>query len=210
MPRSDADLDALAGLFRLAGRLKTLKRQGWIDRGVDQPESVADHSWRLALMAATIAGSDPGVDASRAVLLALVHDLPEAVTGDVTPFDDQLSSDDADRSNLFHSLPEYSQTAEQSKTQAEREALRAMTKDLPEEIATMLVEAWEEYESGATAEAQFVRQLDKLETWLQALEYQQIQPELIIESFRKGTKRDIQDPELVRLLDCLASRSQSG
>ena len=204
------ELNALAGLFHLAGRLKTLKRQGWIDRGVHQPESVADHSWRLALMTATMAGSNSGIDASRAVLLALVHDLPEVVTGDVTPFDDQLSEQHADRTDLFTGLPEYSHTAEQSKTQAERDAIRVITADLPDEIATILVEAWEEYETGETAEAQLVRQLDKLETWLQAVEYQHEHPELIIESFRKGTARDVTDPELLVLLEQINTSYHSG
>jgi putative hydrolases of HD superfamily len=196
---SPDDLNALASLFHLAGQLKNLKRQGWIDRGVDQPESVADHSWRLALMTLLIASRDPGIDAGRAVRLALVHDLPEAITGDITPFDDQLQDSETDRASLFHDLPEYSEAADQTKTSAERQAIYQLTADLPTDLSTMLIESWEEYEAGETAEARLVRQLDKLETWLQALEYQQMQPDLIIESFRKGTERDVNDPELVAL-----------
>ncbi len=193
------DLNALAELFTLAGNLKKLKRQGWIDRGVDQPESVADHSWRLALMTLLVASEDPEIDAGRAVRLALVHDLPESLTGDITPFDDQLREPEADRTSLFHDLPEYSDAADQSKTEAERRAIHQLTADLPADLAAMLIESWEEYEAGETAEARLVRQLDKLETWLQALEYRQIQPDLIIESFRKGTERDLTDPDLIAL-----------
>ena len=200
------DLNALAELFTLAGNLKKLKRQGWIDRGVDQPESVADHSWRLALMTLLVSSEDPEIDAGRAVRLALVHDLPESLTGDITPFDDQLREPEADRTSLFHDLPEYSDAADQSKTEAERRAIHQLTADLPADLAAMLIESWEEYEAGETAEARLVRQLDKLETWLQALEYRQIQPDLIIESFRKGTERDLTDPGLIalrRVIDAL-------
>lgn len=196
---SDNDLNALAELFTLAGNLKRLKRQGWIDRGVDQPESVSDHSWRLALITLLMASRDPEIDAERAVCLALVHDLPEAITGDITPFDDRLKTDDADRSALFHSLPEYSEAADRSKTDAERAAIHRLTAGLSPVLSALLIEAWEEYEATETREARLVRQLDKLETWLQALEYQQVRPDLIIESFRKGTDRDIEDPDLIHL-----------
>jgi putative hydrolases of HD superfamily len=196
---SDNDLNALAELFTLAGNLKRLKRQGWIDRGVDQPESVSDHSWRLALMSLLLASRDTELDAERAARLALVHDLPEVITGDITPFDDRLETDEADRSALFHSLPEYSEAADRSKTDAERAAIHRLTSGLSPELSALLIDAWEEYEAGQTREARLVRQLDKLETWLQALEYQQLQPGLIIESFRKGTDRDVADPDLLVL-----------
>jgi putative hydrolases of HD superfamily len=188
---NEDDLNAVAGLFNLAGRLKRLKRQGWIDRGAEQPESVADHSWRLALMALVIAARDPEINSERAVRLALVHDLPEALAGDVTPFDDQLSDPSADRQALFHEMPAFSPEADRSKTDAERQALVDLTADLPADLRRMLIDAWEEYEANETVEAGLVRQLDKLETWLQALEYQQDQPELVIESFRLGTDRDV-------------------
>lgn len=206
---SPDDLNALAGLFSLAGRLKRLKRQGWIDRGVDQPESVADHSWRLALMVMLIASRNAELDAERAVCLALVHDLPEAMTGDITPFDDRLGVQAVDRDALFHQTPEYSQRADRAKTDAERQAIHAITAELPGDLSAMLVDAWEEYEAFDTPEARLVHQLDKLETWLQALEYREIQPELIIESFRKGTERDVTDPELVDLFRSISSGAKS-
>ncbi len=205
MSFTDDDLNAIAGLFHLAGRLKTLKRQGWIDRGVDQPESVADHSWRLALMALLISRRSEGIDPERAVTLALVHDLPEAIVGDITPFDDRLK-DDPDRARLFHELPEYSQQADIAKTDAERRAIRELTADLPDDLGILLIDAWEEYETGQTPEARLVRQLDKLETWLQALEYQSADPNLVIESFRKGTERDLTDATLFELMRAISNR----
>jgi putative hydrolases of HD superfamily len=198
------ELHALNRLFSLSGRLKQIKRQGWIDRGVDQPESVSDHSFRLALMTLVIGGRYPGIDPARAVTLALVHDIPEAITGDITPFDQQLSDSDVDREALFFQLPDYSPQADREKTEAERQAMHDLTAELPEDLASMLVEAWEEYEAGETPEAKLVRQLDKLETWMQALEYQHLDPDLIIESFRQGVRRDVTDPGLVQLLEQLS------
>jgi putative hydrolases of HD superfamily len=196
---SEDELTALAGLFNLAGKLKQLKRQGWIDRGVGQPESVADHSYRVALMTLVISTRDPDIDVERAVRLALVHDLPESLTGDITPFDDRLNDGETAAVDLFHSLPEYSQQADEAKTAAERVAIHELTAALPDALRDMLVEAWEEYEAAQTPEARLVRQIDKLETWLQALEYRQQHSDLIIESFRRGTDRDIADRDLREL-----------
>jgi putative hydrolases of HD superfamily len=196
---SEDELTALAGLFNLAGKLKQLKRQGWIDRGVDQPESVADHSYRVALMTLVTSTRDLDIDVERAVRLALVHDLPESLTGDITPFDDRLNDGETDAADLFHSLPEYSQQADEAKTAAERVAIHELTASLPDDLRDMLVDAWEEYEAAQTPEARLVRQIDKLETWLQALEYRQQQDELIIESFRRGTERDVTSDDLQAL-----------
>jgi putative hydrolases of HD superfamily len=191
----------LVRLIHLAGRLKLLERQGWIDRGVREPESVADHSYRLALMAVVCGSTRPDVDAARAAILAIVHDLPEALAGDRTPFDDKLSDAAVDRAALFRQVPEYDQQADRRKSAAEQSAMQELTRELPARVARLLLDAWEEYEAGESPEARFVRQLDKLETWLQAREYRAEQPELVIESFRLGTRRDVTDPELVQLLE---------
>jgi putative hydrolases of HD superfamily len=188
---TDHELTALARLMHLAGRLKRIRRQGWVDRGVEAPESVSEHSWRLALMALVVGQRTAGVDASKAAILALVHDLPETLTGDVTPFDDRLEDDEVDRDMLFRQEPTFTQEADEAKTAAEREAMHTITEGLPADLRSLLVEAWEEYEAGESSEARLVRQLDKLETWLQALEYRHVQPELIIDSFRLGADRDV-------------------
>lgn len=195
------ELHALYRLFSLSGRLKEIRRQGWIDRGVDQPESVSDHSFRVALMTLVLGERDETVDTARAVTLALVHDLPEAITGDITPFDDQLDDPDLDRDDVFRQIPRYSPRADLEKTSAERTAMHELTSGLPDDLGTMLIDAWEEYEAGETPEAQMVRQIDKLETLIQAREYQELQQELIIDSFRKGAEQDVTDPVLIRLLE---------
>ena len=75
------DGDGLAELARLAGALKRVRRRGWVLRGVTEPESVADHSFRTALLALVLARDD-SFDRGRCVAMALVHDLAEAVVGD--------------------------------------------------------------------------------------------------------------------------------
>src|SRR5437868_15393470 len=81
----------LGELADAAGKLKEVRRKGWVDRGVPDAESVADHSYRVAVLAWAVA-RQRGLDASRALLIGLVHDLAEAEVGDETPFDGLLTS----------------------------------------------------------------------------------------------------------------------
>ena len=61
-------------LIHTLENLKKTKRTGWIRAGVVNPESVADHSFRMAFLA-LILGKDMGVDTQKAVCMALVHDI---------------------------------------------------------------------------------------------------------------------------------------
>src|SRR5829696_4899937 len=86
-----AGVPGLGELAESAGSLKQVRRKGWVDRGVPDAESVADHSYRVALLAWALARAR-GLDAERAMLIGLVHDLAEAEVGDETPFDALLAS----------------------------------------------------------------------------------------------------------------------
>jgi putative hydrolase of HD superfamily len=111
--------EAIVQLLVYAGALKKLPRQGWLYLDVPDPESVADHTFRVALMTLLLAHDDPTVDSGRALVLALCHDLPESIAGDATPFDETLEDATVDRSLLFRSRPEYSEAADRAKRQAE-------------------------------------------------------------------------------------------
>lgn len=68
-------------LFRKAGVLKNTVREGWKRAGIDEPESVADHSFRAAFIA-LILGEEWDLDGFKLVKLLLVHDIAESVIGD--------------------------------------------------------------------------------------------------------------------------------
>jgi putative hydrolase of HD superfamily len=142
------EAERLLELFHLAGRLKETTRAGWMLRGVPDPESVADHSFRLALLALVLAPrAAPPVDAARCVAMALAHDLAECLVGDITPHDGVSPGE---------------------KRARESAALRRLSELAGDDS---LVNLWTEYDAGATPEARFVKELDKLETALQAVEY---------------------------------------
>lgn len=71
--------------------LQKQPRTGWVYNGVDKPESIADHMYRMAILAMTMAGTE--YDQSKLVKMAIVHDLAEAIVGDITPADGVCEED---------------------------------------------------------------------------------------------------------------------
>ncbi len=137
----------LSDLFLEAGKLKEIERTGWIRSGIPKPESVADHSWRTALMAMLLCPD--GLDREKAIMMALVHDLGEVDAGDITPADKVLAKDEI-----------------------ERHCIARLSSLLPGEKASQLKELWEEFASHKTPLARFVKECDVLDMGLQAKEYE--------------------------------------
>ncbi len=139
-------------------RLKDEVRTGWLIRGIEQPESVAAHSWGTALLCLLYA-QEAGVDSAAAVAMALAHDIPEALTGDT-----------AVRS---HTLGQRG--ALDAKQHREAEAMRDLA-DIAEadNVASQhgqLSGLWKEYEAGETPIARFVRDMNLIDMCIQALLY---------------------------------------
>eukprot|EP00605_Chrysophyceae_sp_TOSAG23-4_P000353 GSChrysophyteH1.ASY1.ANO1.400.1 assembled CDS len=72
-------LEAIKALqfFATCGKLKTLKRTGWVNNNVTLPESVADHMYRMSMMCFAL--KDPGLNKDRLIKICLCHDLAEAI-----------------------------------------------------------------------------------------------------------------------------------
>ena len=84
------DAEKALDFLNLTGQLKRTLRTGWVYKGVDQAgqrvESVADHSWRMAAACFLFAGQ-PGYDVGKMVQMTVLHDMVEAITGDIAPAD---------------------------------------------------------------------------------------------------------------------------
>lgn len=144
LTRGSGELEGLLEFLRAAEKLKDTERQAWTSRG--RRESVAEHSWRLCLMAMLLAGEYPDVDFARLARLCIVHDLGEALSGDVP-------------------APEQDDTP--GKSERERRDLAELTRSLPARQREEIRSLWEEYEAGRTPAARLAKALDKLETILQ-------------------------------------------
>ncbi|KMW45686.1 HD domain-containing protein [Ralstonia insidiosa] len=130
--------------LREAERLKNVLRSGHTSTG--RPESTAEHSWRLSLMAIVFADALKELDLLKVLQLCVVHDLGEAIHGDV---------------------PATHQHAHPNKSMQERLDLLQLTHMLDTPARNAIVALWDEYEAEATPEARAVKALDKLETILQ-------------------------------------------
>lgn len=137
-------------LLEAAGKLKRIRRAGWVEAGIQEPESVAEHSYRTALLAMILADLQ-GLDAEKAVRMALLHDLAEAEVGDLTP-------EEKGAKGRAHTLEED-------------EAMDRLLSQLPEPLSARYSSLWRELRCAASPEAGMVTQADKLEMCIQALEY---------------------------------------
>ena len=156
---------ALAAFGYELGVLKRMRRAGWWHAGVRDPESVAEHSMRVAQLAAIIAAEE-GADPARAAFLALWHDSQETRTGD-----------------LPHTAGDFVEKPDPRQITADQ------TDKLPERSREVIRAAVDEYESRLTAEALCAKDADKLEMLLQAVEYRDVGVRRVdgwIESARKG------------------------
>jgi len=117
-------------------------------------ESSAAHSWRLSLMVFMVADVLKfDLNVLQAVKIALVHDLAEAITGDIDAI--QIAE---------HKI------SKEEKQKLEIKAMKKIKATLPQKMGEEIYGLWQEYEEAKTQEAKFVKALDKLETLTQLVE----------------------------------------
>ncbi len=141
-------------ILQLHARLLTLKllpRTGWLQRGVTDVESIAEHTFGVASLAMLVGDLLPNIDRGRLLAIALLHDLAEALIGDLP----------ASARRLFGVA---------AKQDAEQRALQELLHGLPQ--ATEYMQLWTEYAEGGSREARLVKALDRLEMLSQALAYE--------------------------------------
>lgn len=135
-------------------QLKNIYRQGWLKVriGLDHAmkcESIADHSFSVALLALTIIEKNMlNLDTFKCIKMAIIHELGEIYAGDYTPYDN---------------------ITKEEKHIKEREAILQVLSSLDQD--NDFLELWEEFEEFETEEAKFIKNVDQLEFLLQACAY---------------------------------------
>ncbi len=132
-------------LIDIIGKFKDLKRQGWVDKGVINPESDAEHSFSLALLAMLLAPDE--LNKQKCLELALIHDLSEIYAGDHTPRED---------------------ISLQEKLQKEHAGMKQIANELGQ---SGWLELFDEYNNKTTKESIFINALDKLDNVITAAYY---------------------------------------
>ena len=166
--------------FKNAVNLKNISRQGWIDKlSLKHPESVADHSYSMAIMGMIISDLE-NYNSEKILKMILLHDLAESKIGDYTP----------------------NQISKENKIKIENNAYDEMISTLPESIKSQYAQIWKEYQKQESPESKIVRQIDKLEMALQAKMYQnEGSPKDSVESFFKSAEEGITHPKLKDILN---------
>lgn len=148
MTSLQSELTKILKLLNLAEKLKFELRHSWLSNG--RQESVAEHSWRLALMVVLLAPhlGEP-VDMEKSLKMALIHDLVEAEAGDVPVFECLDAN------------------VKQTKVLREQQAIQNIKELLDNSVGQELYDLWYEFEEKQSLESKFVTALDKLEVYIQ-------------------------------------------
>lgn len=172
--------------FKTAANLKNTPRQGWIDKlSINKPESVADHSYSMAIIGMVISDLE-NYDSEKILKMILLHDLAESKIGDFTP--DQLSKE--------------------KKISLENDAFYQIIEKLPEMIKSQYLKIWREYQKNTSLESKLVHQMDKLEMVLQAKLYQNDGHAYEkLESFFESAKVDITNTKLKEIFTEILNNS---
>lgn len=147
MPPTRPDASAFEGILaflRAAESLKRTHRSAYTSLG--NPESTAEHTWRLCLMAMVLHPMFPDADLGKLLRICVVHDLGEAISGDI---------------------PAPLQGETPNKAAGERADLQTLLAPLAPALRAELLALWDEYEAAHTLEAKLAKAFDKLETILQ-------------------------------------------
>ncbi len=176
----------LLTLYSRLATLKLLPRAGWLQRGVAGPESVAEHTFGVTALALLVGDQLPDLDRGKLLAIALLHDLAEALLGDLP----------ASARRLFGA---------EAKHAAERHAAEELFADLPNRDEYLAL--WDEYARAASREARLVKGLDRIEMLAQALAYERAGSRALAE-FWAGAESGWGDefPILRRLADDLIAR----
>jgi putative hydrolase of HD superfamily len=167
----------ISDFLKSAINLKNVSRQGWIDKlSIDKPESVADHSYSMAVIGMVISDLEK-FNTEKILKMILLHDLAESKIGDYTP--EKISYE--------------------KKKELENTAFEEIIEKIPVNIKLEYLKIWQEYQDKTSPESKMVHQIDKLEMALQAKSYQQKGYSKGIKSFFESAKKEITDPKLKEL-----------
>lgn len=170
-------MENLLDFLLILQNLKTTKRTGWVNNKVSNPESISDHMHRMSVIAMLLPIES---NRDRLIKMALVHDIAEAVVGDITP----------------------SQMTKADKATLELSAMQKFSKDLGP-MADEMLELWMEYEAGETKTAIICKDIDKFEMILQAFEYEKDGHPQKLDEFFSSTEGKFKHPSVVKLVDAL-------
>ncbi|XP_071041550.1 5'-deoxynucleotidase HDDC2 isoform X2 [Parasteatoda tepidariorum] len=159
----------------LVGKLKHIKRTGWVRSNVPDCETIAGHMYRMSVMAFLLGDQiSSNLDRNKCIKMCLVHDMAECIVGDITPF---------------------CGVSAEEKHSREVAAMKRLSSLVGKEVGAEFLSLFMEYEEKETAESKFVHDLDKFDMILQAYEYEkESNNSLDLQQFFNSTEGIFQNP----------------
>lgn len=175
--------------YQEVGKLKHMPRTGWVICGINDPESIADHSFGAAVMALSLKDEieADGGNTDRIVQMMLIHDLAESRIGDIVP--EQWQTD---------------KISKETKIEMERKAVHKIAElyNFPE-----FAELWEEFETGKTRDAQIANDMDRLDMVFLAQLYHEKQPKApYMETYYARHHSKMERPFTKKIMDAIGKR----
>lgn len=199
-------MSKLCVFFENVQRLKRKKRRGWLVHRIEDSESTSSHIFRMAILSWILARGK-GLNTEKVIKMALVHDLCEALTFDETPYDPllpkKIGSVKAQKKakEILEKWPKFTleekEEKDRKKMQREFKAFDKLVADLPQDLKNEMEELWLDFERGSSPEARFVRQTDKLENFLQGIEYWERYGTIQVKLWVRWAKGLFDDPLLI-------------
>lgn len=143
------DMKNLQEFMELVGRLKHMKRTGWVLKNISDPETIAGHMYRMAMLSFLVDNKE-NLDKVKIMQMALIHDLAECIVGDITP---------------------HCGIPPEVKHKLEDDAMEEICRLLGDR-GPMILDMFREYEKQESPEAKYVKDLDVLDLIMQAYEYE--------------------------------------
>ena len=198
----------LLNFFTEIGKLKGKERRGWIAHQIKNPESTAEHIFRMGILAWILGRKKKRFNLERVIKMALVHDLCEVYAPDLTPYDPLLPKNKKKIMEVLKKWPKFTAALKKKKYRdkfkSESSALDKLTSKLPKDSKAEIKNLWLDFEKGLTREGRFVHQIDKVENLLQGLEYWKKYGKIQHKLWMRWIKEWIDDPvliEFIRVID---------
>jgi putative hydrolase of HD superfamily len=171
---SDFNAKSFINFYNNILQLKKITRKGWAERNVPNPESAADHTFGVAILALFFSRRK-NLNVERAITTALIHDVCESLTGDITPNDN---------------IPP------REKQEKECKAAQKIFGQIDE--SGELFELWKDFEYERTPEGKLIKELDRLEMVMQASYYEK-EHNIKLDEFYDFVDKKLTSPDLKKI-----------
>lgn len=149
----------LIAFQQILNLLKTQPRTGWLNHNIAEPESISDHMYRMSMISMSLNRDkfvdSQLVDTDKCCKISLIHDLAEALVGDIVPHDANI--DKIEKGKREYKTILY---------------LSDIVSHYNPEFSKSMVELWLDYEEQRNLEAKIVKDIDKYELLLSAFQYE--------------------------------------